>query len=124
MLVDRLDQNLPAAHPMAEVALRSILPPMEVGMAILTFARHIREYPVDMAFLAANVEVKAAQRIPGLAVIEIRLRPNRFPGRGGMTLLASNLHRAMRGLRSRGLRISSNLSRYTGAQLEQQESLD
>jgi len=60
MRVDGLDQNLPASYPMAEVALRSIFPPVKVGMTILTIASHIGENGVDMAFFAGNAQVQAA----------------------------------------------------------------
>jgi len=80
---------------MAEVALCSIFPPVKVGMTILTIASRIGEYRVDVAFLAGNAQVQAPQWITGFTVIEIRLSTNRFPGRGGMTFLTSNLHGAM-----------------------------
>lgn len=96
MLVDRLDQNLPAAYPMAEFALCPISAPVNVGMAILAIAAYIREYRMDVAFLATHSRVQAAQWITGSAVIEIRLSADRFPCRRGVTVLAGHLHRTMR----------------------------
>lgn len=109
---------------MAEIALRSIFPPVKVGMTILTIAAHIREHGLDVAFLARHPQVKTAQQIPGLVVIEIGLRAYRFPCRGGMTFLTRNLHRAMWGRGGCGLRRGGNFSGPTGGHLEQQERLD
>jgi hypothetical protein len=109
---------------MAEIALRSIFPPVKVSMTILTIAGDIGEYRLDVAFLAGNIQMETAQWIPGFVVIEIWLSANRFPGRGGMTFLTSNLHRAMWGRRVRGLRRDGNFGGLTGGQLEQQERLD
>jgi hypothetical protein len=54
MLVDGLDQNLPATYSVAHVALRSIPSAVNVGVAILAIAAHIREHGVDVTFLAAH----------------------------------------------------------------------
>lgn len=123
MLIDGLDQNLPASYAVTEVALCSIFPPVNVGMTILTIATHIGEYRADVAFLAGHVQMQAAQWIASFVVIEIELRADWFPCRGGVTFLASHLHRAMRTparRRSRSLSPGGN----TSAHLEQQERLD
>jgi hypothetical protein len=60
MLVDGLDQNLPATDSMAGVALRSISSAVNVGVAILAIAAYIREYGVDVTFLAAHTRMQAA----------------------------------------------------------------
>lgn len=113
---------------MAEIALRSIFPPVKVSMTILTIAAHIREHRLDVALLARYPQVKTAQWIPGLVVIEIGLSANRFPCRGGMTFLTRNLHRAMWGRGGRGLRRGGSVNRYnsghTGGHLEEQERMD
>ncbi|MGA8619017.1 MAG: hypothetical protein WB660_10940 [Candidatus Sulfotelmatobacter sp.] len=92
-------------------------------MTVLTIATHIGEYRVDVAFLARHAQVQAAQWITGFVVIEIKLGADRFPCRGGMTFLASNLHRAMWTASRRRVR---NLlpGGNSGGHLEQQECLD
>jgi hypothetical protein len=60
MLVDGLDQNLPATYSMAEVALCSISSSVNVSMTILAIAAYIREYRIDVAFLATHSRVQAA----------------------------------------------------------------
>jgi len=119
VLVDGLDENLPATDAVAKVALCSIFPPVDVGMTILTIAAHVGEYRIDVAFLACDTQVQAAQWITGFVVVEIRLGADRFPGRGGMTFLTSKLHGPMRTAtrrRGRGLLPGGN----TGGHLEQQ----
>jgi hypothetical protein len=119
VLVDGLDENLPATDAVAKVALCSIFPPVDVGMTILTIAAHVGEYRIDVAFLACDTQVQAAQWITGFVVVEIRLGADRFPGRGGMTFLTSKLHGPMRTAtrrRGRGLLPGGT----TGGHLEQQ----
>jgi len=122
MLVDGLDQNLPATYSMAGVALRPIPSPVNVGVTVLAIATCIREHGVDVTFLAAHTRVQSAQWVSGLVVIEIRLSADRSPCGRSVTTLARNLHRTMwtvnRG-RGRGF-----LRRRKSGQMQQQERSD
>jgi len=123
MFVDRLDQNLPAADAVAEVAFRAIFPPVNVGMTILAIAAQVSEYRVDVTFLACHAQVQAAQWITGFVVVEVRLRADRLPRRRRVTFLAGNLHRPMwTATRGRGCGLLPG--RNTGGHLEQQERLN
>ena len=55
MLVDVVHRHLPAVDPMAEVALRPVLAPMDVGVAILTLPADIGENAIHVTLLARNV---------------------------------------------------------------------
>ena len=52
MLIDGMDRDLPATDPMTQLALGSVFPPMQVGMAILAVAAYVGEYQIDVAFPA------------------------------------------------------------------------
>jgi hypothetical protein len=120
MLIDGMDRNLPAIDPMAKLALRSVFPPVKVGMAILAVAAHVAEHRIDVAFLARHFRMHAAQGIPSLVVIKLGLAADRSPCGGGVTLLARNFQRAMgtaHGRSGSGLR----QQRRTRRHLEQQE---
>jgi len=79
--VDVSQRNLPPAHSVAEVALRAVLPAMNVGVTILAIAAHVGKHRIGVALLAGNSRVQAAQRITGLAVIKLRLAAYRLPRR-------------------------------------------
>jgi hypothetical protein len=85
MLIHRMDRDLPPAHPVAQVALCSISPAVNVRMAILAIPANIREYRMRVALLAGHGCVQSAQGITGFVVIEVRLLANRLPCRCGMT---------------------------------------
>src|ERR1700690_2365899 len=105
---------------MAELALCSVFPPVQVGMTVLAIAAHVGKHRIDVAILARHADVQATQRISGLAVIKLGLGANRHPGRGCVALFAGNFHRAMRASARRGW--SGLLSRrYAKSDLEQQE---
>ncbi|HUO15475.1 MAG TPA: hypothetical protein VMX38_10855 [Verrucomicrobiae bacterium] len=55
-----MNRNLPSAGPVAQVALRAIFATMNVGMAVLAIAAHIREYRIHMALLACHHCVQPA----------------------------------------------------------------
>lgn len=95
MLTDGVDRDLPSALPVAEVALRAILPPVQIGVAILAILPNVGEDRVDVAILASHSRVQAPQRVTSLVVIKLRSGANRFPGRRRMATLTSNLHRTV-----------------------------
>lgn len=96
MLIDGMDGDLPATDPMTQVALCSIFPPVQVGMAILAVVSYLGEYQIDMTFPASYPHMHAPQGITRLAVIKLRFAADRFPLRGCMTSFTSDLHRTMR----------------------------
>lgn len=119
VLVDGVHRNLPPRDFVAEVALRSILAAMNVGVAILAIRAHARKNRIDMALLAAHVAVHAKEREAGFAVIKLGLTANRLPCRDGVAFFASDFQRAMRtfGFRSD----SPLLCKSGGRQLRDQE---
>jgi hypothetical protein len=49
-----LKRHLPTADLVAEVALRAILPPMNVGMAVLAIATNVGEHGMYVALLTSD----------------------------------------------------------------------
>jgi hypothetical protein len=99
MFVDVVDRNLPAVGCVAEFTLRAILAAMQIGVAVLTLARDVREVQIGMAVTAAHDCVAAPQRKTRVHVSEFGLGPNRFPAACGVTILAGDFQVAMRTLR-------------------------
>ena len=52
VLVDVMNRNLPARVSMADVTLRTIFPPMNVGVAILALLADIGEHKIGVTVLA------------------------------------------------------------------------
>lgn len=104
MLLDLLDGDLPAANCVALLAIRSQLPLVNVGMAILAALAHVREHRLHVALDARHRLVHAAQRVAGLIVIEFRNRADRLPRAGGVAVLARDIQVAMGAVGPGGLR--------------------
>src|ERR1700693_4098134 len=96
VLVDGMNGHFPAVDSVAEVALRSILPSVQIGVAILAVAPYVGKRRIDVTLLARHSGMHTAQGVTGSAVIEFRLAANRTPGRGTVTLLTSYVQHAMR----------------------------
>jgi hypothetical protein len=79
MLVDIVKRNFPAADAMTESALRTIPPPMNVGVTILAITANVGENRTGMAFLALHRGVQPAQGKSGLVMLELRLATNWSP---------------------------------------------
>lgn len=60
MLVDIVNGDLPAIHPVTQVALSTVLAAMKVGVAVLTLLSDIAEHGIDVALLAGHFGVHAA----------------------------------------------------------------
>jgi len=88
MFVDVVDGDLPAVHPVADVALRSVLPAVQVSMAILALLANVAEDGIKMTFLAGHVDVHPAQGIGRLVVIKLWVFANWHPGCGRVAVLA------------------------------------
>src|SRR5262249_39755553 len=91
MFVDVVDGDLPAVHALADVALRSVLPAVQVRMAILALLAKVAEDGIKMTFLAGHVDVHAAQRIGRLVVVKLWVFSNGRPGCGRVAVLAGCL---------------------------------
>ena len=93
MLVDVVHRDLPAVDAVAQIALRSILPAMDIGVAILAVPAGIRENRIDVTLLAGHAGMHTPQRIGGPVVIEVGRTAQREPACGGVAVLAGYLQR-------------------------------
>lgn len=96
MLIDVVHRNRPPSDLMTQVALRTVLPPMNVRMAILALLACVREYRIHMTFLARNFRVHATQRKRCLAMIKLQVIAQWQPSLAGVAVLTSHLYRPMR----------------------------
>ena len=96
MFVDGMAGDLPSVGPVTEIALRTVFPAMEIGVAVLAVAAYIRKDWIDVALLAYHSGVHAAQRVSGFAVIKFGLVADRPPGRSGMAVFTRDFQRAVR----------------------------
>lgn len=94
--VNVFERHLPTADLVAEVALCPVSSTVNVGMAILTVTANTSEHGMGVAFRASDCYVQASQWIASFAVIKVGFLADRLPGGGGVAIVTSNLHRAMR----------------------------
>jgi len=73
MIANLLERRLPTFHRVATLAVGSELPAMNVGVAIGAARAHVLECQTEMALGACHLCMHAAQRIPGLVMIEFRI---------------------------------------------------
>jgi hypothetical protein len=99
MFVDVMDRHLPAAVTVAQVTLRSIFPPVNVGVAVLALLTDVGKGQVDVAILAGHFGVQPTQGKPGFAMIKFRRTADGRPARRGVAVLAGDLQVAMRTVR-------------------------
>ena len=114
MVLNRLRRNIPPLNGMALLAVRSHLPPVNVGVAVRALGADIREHQLDVALGALHLLVHSAQRVTGLVVIELRDAPDRLPAGVGVAVFAGNADIAVRILGGRSLRRSSTWSLREG----------
>ena len=69
---------------------------MNIGMKDLELLTSIGKDRIDMALLARNLRMQAAQRKCRLAMIKLRLRAQRQPTFAGMAALTRNLQGPVR----------------------------
>ena len=103
VVLGRLRGHAPSADRVAVLALGSHLPAMKVRMTVRAFGSSVGKNSGDVARITGYILVHAPQRKRGLIVIELRLRTQRRPTRGRMTVLARNRNRAVGIARSLGL---------------------
>jgi len=96
MIANLLERCLPALHRVAALAVGSELPTMNVGVAIGAARAYVLECQAEMALGTRDFCMHTAQRIPGLVMIELRIRANRFPTRVAVALHAGNRNRPVR----------------------------
>lgn len=79
MLVDVVDRDLPPIAVVAQLALRTILSSMQIGVTILALVRRICEVQVCMAIAACHGCMPAAQWKAGVRMVEVDLAWNYRP---------------------------------------------
>jgi hypothetical protein len=67
-----LDGHIPSEDGVALRAIRTHLPPVNIGVTILTVLARVREYRLDVALGALHLLVHTAKWILSLVVIELR----------------------------------------------------
>ena len=79
MILDLLHGNIPALNGVTLRAVRAHPALVHVGMTVLAILPDIRENRLHVALRALDFFMHTAQRIPGLVVIEFRIRLDRAP---------------------------------------------
>ena len=100
VLLDLLNRNLPAAHRVALLAIRSQLPLMNVCVAVLTSLSDVGEHGLHVTLDAGHRLVHAAQWVSCLIVIEFWNRTDRFPSSSCMAVLTRNVQISVRTVRT------------------------
>jgi len=85
-----LNGDVPALHGVALRAIRSHLPLVNVGVAILAVLPDVGENRLDVALRALHLFVHAAKGILGLAVVEFRDSADGLPAGGGVAVFTRN----------------------------------
>ena len=84
MFVDVVNRDMPPGIAMAQIALRSVLATMQIGVAVLALVRSVGESEVDMAVPARYGRMTATERESRLRMVELDLILNHLPIRGGV----------------------------------------
>ena len=109
VLVDVMDRYLPTVCVVAQLALRSVLAPMQIGMTVLALVWSIGEFQIRVAVEACHNSVTSPQGKPGLCMVEFDLVLDYLPVCRGVAGDARQIQRAMRTLsgrkRPRGLAV-------------------
>ena len=95
VLVDVVDRDLPPCIAMAQVALRAVLAPMNIRVAVLALVASLREHQVGVTIRAADLRMQPAQRESRLTMIELGHRPDRLPALRSVAVLARDAQLAM-----------------------------
>jgi len=97
-------RDLPTLDRVAAFTVCAKLAAVYVGVAIGAVGTHILEDQAGMALRAGDLLMHAAQRIAGVVVVELRIRPDRLPTGVTVAVLAWRRNRPVRiahlGLRS------------------------
>ena len=100
MLLHLLYRDLPSANRVAPFAVRSQLPLMNVGVAVLAALSNAGEHWLDVALRAGNGRVHSAQGIFRLVVIEFWDGADRLPPVCRVAVLARNVQISVRTMSS------------------------
>lgn len=100
VLLDLLNRNLPPAHRMARLAVRSQLPLVNISVAVLAALAHIGKYRLHVALRASHRLVHAAQRVASLIVVEFWNRADRLPSGCRVTVLTGSIQIAVGAMRT------------------------
>jgi len=96
VLVDVVDRNLPAIGVVAQFALRTVLAPMQIRVAVLAFVRRVCEFEIGMAVATAHSRVAAAKGKPRPRMVKLDLLLDHLPIRGGVAGVARHIQLAVR----------------------------
>ena len=88
VLLNLLNGNLPSPDRVALLTVRSELPLMNIGMAVLASLTDIAEYRLDVTLRARHRFVHAQEWVSRLIVIEFRNGADGSPSIGGVAVLA------------------------------------
>ena len=99
VLINVVNGDLPSRVAMAHIALRAVLAPVDIGVAILALLAYVGEYQVGMTVRAGDFAMHAAQREPCLLVIKLRNRPDRLPTLGAVAVLTGDPQASVRTMR-------------------------
>lgn len=118
MIFDLLHGNLPSLHRVAVRAVRAHPSLVHVGMTVLAIFSDVRENRLHVALRALHFFVHAAQRIPGLIVIEFRVRLDRTPRGHPVAVFARDgERRPVRIARSRSVLLMGSLGSLTSLRI-------
>jgi hypothetical protein len=96
VFVDVVDRNRPAVGVMAQLALRAVLAPVQVGVAILALVGSVGEIEIVVAIAASYRRVPPAEWKAGLSMIELDLVPDYLPVLDGMACIARQFESSVR----------------------------
>ncbi len=88
---DARQNNLPAAHRVAALAVRSELPPVDVRMTVGTLGPRVRKHQAHMALGAGDPFMHASQGIARFIVVELQNIPQGLPGSKCVAILTGDL---------------------------------
>jgi hypothetical protein len=106
VVLDILVGDLPSAHCVTLLAIRTQLPLVNVSVAVLAPLSDVGKDRFHVALCASHRCVHPAQRIARLVVIELGYCPDGFPGIRGVTILTGYIEVAVRTMRTRHLCLS------------------
>ena len=104
MIFHLLDGNIPPLDGVASRTIRSHLPLVNIGMAVLTILTRVGKHRLDVALAALHLFVHAAQGILCLVVIEFGDGADGTPAGSGVAVFAGNRERTVRTSSSSSLR--------------------
>ena len=96
MVFHLLHGNIPTLDRVALRAIRTHLPLVNIGVAILAILADIGEYRFEMALRTIHLLVHAAEGILGLVVVELWNRTDGTPTRSRMAVFTGNRERPVR----------------------------